>query len=351
MTAASLFLLLFTSARAQSQTPVGFLPGLAEGPDVWQNSGASLAAAFNIAPFYPFLPSTDPMATQAFALGSVATNAFLVGHSAGGVVARLKAQPLGGQQNFAGIITLGTPNYGAPILTTYPVFCSFLGGTVFDAALLALSLNRPADDWIIDNLEPDYGWGLGLLGVGCDYLVAQISGIGTPAAFDLSASSTFMNSLNAAGNVAVEQANVPIEASVVITTANFYDSGWLKAAFPDGPAEAWGHVLQGLAGLMVGEAVYIELNSDPEDQHAIDVANHLFDFADDILFMDEAWCESVSGTLFLCSNNDETVPVWSQALGRGTTFAIDGGPVHTREAQAAGALLPGVLSALGFSPR
>src|SRR5690349_17306113 len=104
-----------------AQTPVGFLPGLTETSGVWAASGPALAASFNISPFYPSLDtSNQPIENQASSLGSLAGSTFLIGHSAGGNVARYYAQHAA--QPIAGIITLGTPNFGAPIVQTYPVF-------------------------------------------------------------------------------------------------------------------------------------------------------------------------------------------------------------------------------------
>jgi len=214
-TALVLAMVAGTPAIGQSPVPVGFVPGLAETPGIWYGSAPSLASSFNISPFYPDPPTTFTLAAQLAALGTVGANSYLVGHSAGGVLARLYAQS---QRPLAGIVTLGTPNYGAPILTNYPGFCEFVGGTVLDGVFLSLSLVPQIDQWIIHNIEPDYDLAVTLLGGLCDAIADAFAGTNTPAAADLTIYSGAIAALNAPANVAVEQANAGTEVSVVVTT-------------------------------------------------------------------------------------------------------------------------------------
>jgi hypothetical protein len=338
------------STRAQVPVPVGFLPGLSE-PGVWSSSGAALASAYNISPFYPSLTSGNSFQSQSSSLGTVSASTILVGHSAGGIVARIRGQ----SQPLAGIITLGTPNLGAPIEETFPVFCDYLGATTFDGIMLGLSLNPTTDQWILDDIEPNFDWAVGLLGFACDDIVEATGILGsTTNQAQLPPDAPFMNdTLNASANVSTEVSNVSNEASVVVVTDNFIDAGPFKAMSPDGAGEAWGHLIQGLASTMESVGVFIQVWDDPDciNQHECDVAQQLLNFGEDMLYIDDAWCQSVEGQLFECDGNDEIVPTWSQDLRRGSFVPIPDGPVHTREAQQGATLLPEAFDDLGIPHR
>ena len=338
------------SASIHAQVPVRFLPGLSEN-GVWSSSGAALASTYNISPFYPSLTSGNSFQSQSSSLGTVSTSTVLVGHSAGGIVARIRGQ----SQALAGIITLGTPNLGAPIEETFPVFCDYLGGTTFDAIMLGLSFNGSTDQWIVDDIEPTFDWAVDLLGFGCDNIVEATGILGSATnQAQLPPDARFMtDTLNATANVSAEVSHVANEASVVVTTFDFIDAGPFKAMAPDGAGEAWGHIVQGLGAEMYSTGIFIEVWDDPgcEDQHECDIAEQLVNLGSDMMYIDDAWCQSVEGTLFECDGNDEIVPTWSQGLGRGATVRLTGGPVHTREAQDGAALLPEAFDDIGIARR
>jgi hypothetical protein len=128
--------LMVLAIAAHGQVPVKFLPGLNEDTTVWTAAGGSLAVTFNIAPSYASLVTSNSFQSQSSSLGSLSSSTVLVGHSAGGIVARLHGQ----SQALAGIVTLGTPNFGAPLEETFPVFCEYLGGSAFDGLELLSSL-------------------------------------------------------------------------------------------------------------------------------------------------------------------------------------------------------------------
>jgi len=253
------------------------------------------------------------------------------------------------------VITLGTPNYGAPLEETFPVFCDYIGETTLDAVLLSLSFNGSTDQWIIDDIDPTFDWAVDLLGFACDDIVDAIGlpGSATNQA-QLPPDAPFMSdTLNATANVASEVSNVASEASVVVTTFDFIDAGPFKAMSPDGAGESWGHIIQGLGAEMESVGIFIHAWDDPdcEDEHECDIADRLESLGEDFLYIDDAWCQSVEGTLFGCDGNDEVVPTWSQNLGRGSFVPIPDGPVHTREAQDGAALLPGAFDDLGIARR
>ena len=80
-----------SASGAQAPVPVVFLPGLAE-PGVWNSSGPALASTYNITAFTPSLTSGNSFQSQNSSLGTISSSTILVGHSAGGIVARLRGQ-------------------------------------------------------------------------------------------------------------------------------------------------------------------------------------------------------------------------------------------------------------------
>ena len=334
-------LLSFPASGVSGQTPVGFLPGLNGSPTEWTNTGSALASQFNISPFYPNYNPDDVFNTNRATLGALDPTTILVGHSAGGVLARYKGQ----QQGLGGVVTYGSPNYGAPLEETYPVFCDFVGGTLFDAARVANAVNFLIDgQWIFDDLNPDYDFIVNeTLGGVCDGVALAINYPGLPAGAELGPDAAFINdTLDAAANIATEEGNVAQEASVVVTANNYYDSGFYRVWFGDGTGSAVGHIAQDLGSSLevLGASIEYDYQDDPD---MLDVAADLEDLGDDLLFMDDAWCESVSGSL-LCYPNDEAVPTWSQALGRGYEVDDGAGPIHTEEVQNSTAHLVDVLN-------
>jgi hypothetical protein len=340
---------LRTPAAGQTPVPVVFLPGLNEYSALWSNAGSAAAASFNIAPFYPSLTKDAVFNTQLAQLGAVDTTSVLVGHSAGGLLARYRAQ----SQKVAGVVTYGTPNYGAPLEETWTTFCGVLAMDVADGIFAVRSLWAPGDDWVMNELNPDWDFAFANLDLLCGDIIQAGNFEGAPAGFQLAPDAGFLNdTLDLASNVSTEIANAGVEASVVFVTDNFYDVGAFKLANPNGTGEAIGHIVQYVGAAAAAMALYIDLNY-PDDQHYLDVATNLDIVADDIAFLDEAWCESVSGTLLVCWDNDETVPVWSQALGRGTQIVFNQGgvPAHTLEVQYGANFLPSILSSLGIPTR
>ena len=323
-------LLSFPAGRVSGQTPVGFLPGLNGHSSEWTSTGSTLATQFNISPFYPDYNPNDVFNTNRAMLSTLGPTTILVGHSAGGVLARYtgQGQPLGG------VVTYGSPNYGAPLEETYPVFCGFVGGTAFDAFVVFSDMNWiPGAEWVIDNLQPDYDFIISeTLGGVCDG-IAQRDPLGLPAGAELGPDAAFIvDTLDAAANVATEVANVAQEASVVVTAHDYFDSGAYRDLAGDNYGMIIGHISQYLGGELELEGAQIEYN-DPDDPDMLNLAYDLEALGDDLLFMDEAWCESVSGSWYLCYPNDEAVPTSSQDLGRGIRLYVNPGPIHTEEVQ------------------
>lgn len=334
------------AAPASAQQPAYFLPGLNEGSGIWSTVPATLASTFNISAYAPGLPNTSYYETQRNSLGSLSTSSLLIGHSNGGVVARLKAQA----DVLDAVVTYGSPNFGAPLMETYPLMSYYLSRTVWDVAI-AIDTYAPNYGGLLDNLIDDENWGTALLSDVMNVVIGELGFSDAEVAAEMGPGSTFMHSiLNNSTNVASEQAHLRAETSVVFVTDDFFDNGIFKLMSPSG--NSWGNIIQALGAAMDADGAYIYLTADPNDTDSIDLANRLLTAGEDIANIDWAWCTTVSQSL-VCWENDEVLPTFTQDLGRGTipTTVVTNGPVHLTETDVGGSVLPSVFDALGVVRR
>ena len=116
------------SAAAQAR-PTVFIHGFAAEASDWAATADRLKARVAIAPHMPKVSWREKFETQGkqveSQLSSLATNSIAVGHSNGGVVAREWAR----LRQLGGIVTIGTPHRGAPMLANLPGWAAFTGST------------------------------------------------------------------------------------------------------------------------------------------------------------------------------------------------------------------------------
>ena len=134
--------------RGQAR-PSAFIHGFGAEPSDWAATADRLKARVAIAPHLPKVSWREKFETQGkqveSQLSSLATNSIAVGHSNGGVVAREWAR----LRQLGGIITIGTPHRGAPILANLPGWAAFTGTT---KGLVNRAFSAFADD---DGLDID----------------------------------------------------------------------------------------------------------------------------------------------------------------------------------------------------
>src|SRR5262245_9507104 len=111
-----LFTIVVPPAAAQDR-PTVFIHGLASGPESWQDAAGRLGQALAISYVIPELEWKHTYESQTNELETdqpeVAPGPHLaVGHSNGGVIARLWAR----QRPLSGIVTIGTPHRGTPFV-------------------------------------------------------------------------------------------------------------------------------------------------------------------------------------------------------------------------------------------
>jgi len=120
----ALIALLTASVAMAQDVPTVFLHGLRGSDGTWAAAIARLESEMAIAPENPNLPWQQRYGDQAAVVQSkfrsLPARTIAIGHSNGGVVARewtrIRTRPL------AGIVTLGTPHRGAPLLKNLSYF-------------------------------------------------------------------------------------------------------------------------------------------------------------------------------------------------------------------------------------
>ena len=327
-------LLIGSSVRAAAQdVPTVFIHGLASSNATWQGAADRLKARVAIAPQRPNLNWRDKFESQASslqsALGGLPGSTIAVGHSNGGLVARQwsRLHPVGG------IVTLGTPNQGAPLAynalrwLNYNFTVSHVITEVFNA------YSRNCCTWNgtlpqVQNWIYYVRYWLGLEATG----LASTIGIDTTAPVLAQMASGSPAGLNSSANLSREASAVPARVGIGIVAHNFYYAGPFRAMWPeDGDTIAtW---MSTTVNTLNYFAAYIAATADPADSGAADLVSWLTSAASYIASIDPTWCRYVSSaSANVCNPNDTVIPDWSQAYpGAPLIYVSREGPTHTRE--------------------
>lgn len=142
-----------SSARAQA-TPVLLVHGIKSDASTWNATKDTLNATGNYQASAITLSWADHLDSQASAVSNYLTNSghgpatILVAHSQGGLVSRIATRTT----PVAGIITIGTPHAGAPIVASGPGFQADLVEVGVDEALTVLNLPDFCDNYPDDEV-------------------------------------------------------------------------------------------------------------------------------------------------------------------------------------------------------
>ena len=322
-----------SNAGAQAR-PTVFIHGFAAEASDWTATADRLKARVAIAPQMPKVSWREKFESQGkqveSQLASLATNSIAVGHSNGGVVAREWSR----LRQLGGIVTIGTPHRGAPILTNLPGWAAFTGTT----------------RGLVNQVFSAFGWSTdwtsilaivrSALLVTSDYslwsLTNLISVLGvttvTPVMPQMMPNSAYLTTLNGSSNLSKEASRAPKRVGIVSVASNFYLAGPARAIAPD-QADEIATTMYAASATLLFWGNYILLNAEPSDFDATDQALALIAVADQILAIDPTYCRMVSRVdLAACGENDGLVPVSSQSYPGAPNLLIHG-PAHRREKQ------------------
>jgi pimeloyl-ACP methyl ester carboxylesterase len=333
---------LMPAIAAAQNTPVVFVHGLNSGGATWQSAADHFAAQLAITPYRPDLSWTRPYGEQAnelqSSLGSLPGSAIAVGHSNGGLIARQwsRSRPL------AGIVTVGSPHGGAPLIDNLPFFVDYVVRTMravwsASTALSIMEWHSPSSNW---------SWLAYQLAVYTDYtgliVDSTVSGLAAagllatesavPVLSEMRPGSSTLRELNSGGNLSREASEVPVRVGIVSSAPTY--GGVFRAIAPDS-AHEMGNLERALAYAFLILGVDVQLTAEPGDPKAMDAAMTMYEAASYLFDLDFFWCSAVSmprGSIG-CRPNDGVVSVDSQIYPGGVNFftPADAGPAHNRE--------------------
>ena len=343
--------LLSSVAAGQARSTV-FIYGFGAESSDWAATAERLRARVSIQPYLPAVSWKEKFDTQArqveTQLSALATNSVAVGHSNGGIVAREWARI----RQLGGIVTIGTPHRGAPILANLPGWAAF-SGTTRGLINEVFSAFAGSTDWttVLAIVES-------ALAVASDYslwsVTNLISVLGvttvTPVMPQMIPGSSYLTSLNGGSNLSKEASRAPKRVGIVSVASNFYLAGPARAIAP-AQADAIATTMYTVASTLLFWGNYILINASPSDIDAVDQAMALIAVSDQIIAIDPTYCYMVSRVdLAACGENDGIVPVSSQSYPGAPNFVIRG-PAHRQEKQQSDdAFYAALVNYIGVTP-
>lgn len=331
--ASVLLLIAATSARAQD-VPTVFVHGLRSNGGSWQDAAGRLSTRLAITPYVPTLPSFDPYQTQAnnlqAQLGGLPANTVAVGHSNGGLVSRQwsRLHPL------SGIVTIGTPHSGAPIVYNLAALFDFnyVGMNLVGITFGAFPAGGAWWDVLVYanaalNFAFDVGW-TSLLDLFAT--VGYQSGLTAPVMGQMYPGSSFLVDINSASNLARESVSVPGRVGIAVTADRYWLGGPIRAFRPE-IADAAGPLIYVMAGVIDAAAMHIFVNASASDTSAMRQATALSNVAGWLWQVDWFWCLAVSSPYMdRCEANDGLLPVSGQFYPQAARLETSG-PAHVDE--------------------
>mgnify|MGYP002784384420 CR=1 FL=1 len=344
MTMRTVFLALILACcapvSAQDRDAV-FIHGLNSGPEVWQGAADRLSRRLAITPHRPALDWSAFYESQANSLqgqlSGMPADTIAVGHSNGGIVARQwsRQRPLGA------LITIGSPNQGAPIVDHIFEWTAFM-----DDALSRISnvervyeqhVDKEVWKWVPGEWKALFGSMVDIHVIAKHGLASLGLSLGVPVLPQMRVESPFMANLNSADARSQEAVNVPQRSAIISVAHHFAVGGPFRIIDPEHYID-WHNAFIVTGAGLEALAWNIRLLAGHDDFNALTLADHLSVAAEWALQIEEVWCRAVSdpSPLFMarCYEHDGLVPAWSQAYDhpRLPLVLMLDGPIHTREA-------------------
>lgn len=337
-----LALALVVPATAQER-PTVFVHGLNGSPATWQPAAERLGAVLQISPYVPAVPWTDHFETQAGSLqaqlGRLPGSAIAIGHSNGGIVSRAWSA----QHPLSGVLTVGSPQLGAPIVNKVLTALNFheqLYGAA-SAAFTALGM-QPSQWW---SVYAYVEFALALTQAWSWRAFGQIAGLGLLAGYpvlpQMAAGSAFLSNLNSPSNLAREEATIPARAGLVYALDRYWQAGPIRL-FSQTEADQWYPRIWTAIAALEAAGTYVAI-SYPGNFQAQWIASELLRVASGLRQIDPVWCWAVTDDATCNTPHDGIVPVTHQIYPRADNFYIPG-PSHLQEAHVSDHAIQYVLS-------
>ena len=277
----------------------------------------------------------------------------VVGHSNGGVVARewSKTRPM------KGLLTLSSPNQGAPIANNAVAWGMYNASIVAGILNVQASFSDPSEGsfWILSVIQGALAFAADTVGTGVAALATTGFDIYAPVYSQDKVGSSYMQSLNSPGNLAREAAAIPNRVSIATYVPDYHLGGAFRALSPDN-ADYFRAGLWAAVGKLDVWAGNIASSGVPRD---IERAQRMFTAAFLLSLHENMWCQAVSDptpyavTLGgACYPNDTFIPTWSHVLPGSLVIPKPNMPAHTQQTERMIPVLYEVLTThMGVAPR
>jgi pimeloyl-ACP methyl ester carboxylesterase len=273
------------ATRAQD-VPVVFVHGVFSTGDGWRQTAARLATRLQIEPHVVDLDSRDYLERQTSQLhalkGGLPTHSIAIGHSQGGLLAREWTRT----KSLRGILTVGTPHWGAP-LSRNALDVLHFNHVLYSMIGLASSWGAGTEvAWIASALQSYFTTGLQLSAGVVQRLLATVAIAGyVPVAPQLVPGSAFLLNLNSGGNLAREAIEVPRRVGLQYIADQYWRAGVGVGLAPDHREWVW-------AAMVVLPPTF-EFAAAWVDAHyptAFGLSTQLRNISGFILELDPMWC-------------------------------------------------------------
>ena len=218
---------LLVMPLAAQDRPVVFVHGVASGPETWEEAAARLQSSLQIAPERAQVTWRNSLEAQGSELqaryGALPDSTIVVGHSLGGLVGRQWDR----QHRLSGVITVGSPNGGAPIanhINEWAGFNASLFNAVGNAFYWLSGLSQDQWWWVYSAVQSSLSWG----GFVSDFAFKQLfidlgMQVGTPFVQEIYAGAPYLNDLNGGGNLGREASELPARVAIVSTMPEYLE--------------------------------------------------------------------------------------------------------------------------------
>jgi hypothetical protein len=350
--------------------PVVFAHGLASGPGTWDPVAANLQERLQITSFKFQTPSTSTYEDQAASLESniaaLGSSKIIVGHSNGGIVAREVSK----YESLKGIVTIGTPHRGVPLLNHRGDVANFANEAWNLMGQIAEGLSSGAkQEWwnMLGDLQRNVFNVVSARTQDILFAVSEVlPSLIFPVTPEMNPDGSYLAVLNSQQNRDRERSAVPIRVGIINTARSYDKAGPFRLFFSDAQADGIGdtmrvaeYVLFVYSGQLRGSVSHLP-PLDPERQKTEALASKLFQLSSWLARIDPLWCAWVSTVGQVnqlnpdprqCLDNDELVPAWSQLYPDAFNRRVIGAP-HTRETtESEDTLYEMLTSYLQVSPR
>jgi len=286
-------------------------------------------------------------------LPGIAGMPVVVGHSNGGIVARewSKTKPM------KGLLTLSSPNQGAPIANNAIAWGMYNASIVSGLMNVQASFSNPNEGsyWILSVIQGALAFAADTVGTGVAALAATGFDIAAPVFSQDKVGSPYMQSLNSGGNLAREAAAITNRVSIATYVPDYNLGGAFRAVSPDN-ADYFRAALWAAVGTLDVWAGTIASSGVPRD---IERAQRMLTASSLLSLHEGMWCQAVSDpspyavTLGgACYPNDTFIPTWSHVLPGSLLIPKPNMPAHIQQT---GRMIPVLYEVLtthmGVAPR